>query len=293
MGRILHVLFRRRGFLFRPFDMARRRAILPRMPNIDKLANGSFCWLELGTTDQNSAKNFYGKLFGWQYHDSPMGPNDFYTMFQLQGRSVGAAYTLSAEMRAQKIPAHWMVYMLVASADATAAKAAQLGGKVLKPAFDVYDVGRMTVIEDPTGAHFCAWQAKSHSGFGIAGEEGTFCWGDLSTPNRARAAEFYSGLFGWQIMKEDEEDSHNYWHLKNGEEFIGGMPPEKFRDPNSPPSWLSYILVNDCDASAATAKELGAKFYMPPSTFEDVGRMAVLADPQGAVFAIFQPTRRK
>jgi uncharacterized protein len=263
------------------------------MPNIEKHAPGTFCWIELATNDQNAAKTFYGKLFGWSFNDAPMGPNDFYTMFNIGGRNVGAAYTLRPDQRSQGVPPHWMIYVATESADACAAKAAQLGGKVIAPAFDVYDVGRMTVLQDPTGAHFCAWQAKSHSGLGITGEEGTFCWGDLSTPNRARAAEFYSGLFGWQIMKEDEEDSHNYWHLKNGEEFIGGMPPEQFRDPNSPPSWLSYILVNDCDASAAKAKELGAKLFMPPSTFEDVGRMAVMADPQGAVFAIFQPMRRK
>ncbi len=262
------------------------------MPAIEKHAPGSFCWIELATNDQNAAKNFYGKLFGWSINDAPMGTNDFYTIFQIEGRSAGAAYTLRPEQRSQGVPPHWMIYVAVESADAAAAKAAQLGGKVLAPAFDVYDVGRMSVLQDPTGAHFCAWQAKKHSGFGSSGVDGTFCWADLGTPDRTRASAFYSGLFGWEIVKEDEKAGHDYWHIKNGEEFIGGMPPEKYRDPNAPPSWLSYIFVSDCDAGAAKAKELGAKIHMPPSTMEDVGRMAVLADPQGAVFAIFQPMRR-
>ena len=246
----------------------------------------------MATNDQNAAKEFYGKLFGWSFNDAPMGPDDFYTMFNISGRNVGAAYTLRADQLKSGVPPHWMIYIAVASANAAAAKAAQLGGKVIMPPFDVFDVGRMSVLEDPTGGHFCVWQAMKHSGTGLAGENGTFCWADLGTANRARAAEFYSGLFGWEIMKEDEKPGHDYWHIKNGEEFIGGIPPEEYKDPNSPPSWLSYILVNDCDAAAAKARELSAKFYMPPSTMEDVGRIAVLADPQGAVFAIFQPMRR-
>jgi len=61
------------------------------------------------------------------------------------------------------------------------------------------------------------------------------------------------------------------------------------RNPNAPPHWLAYFLTSNCDATATKAKQLGAKFFMEPMTMENVGRMAVLADPQGAVFAIFQP----
>src|SRR5205807_8759663 len=113
------------------------------MANIDKHPPGSFCWFELATIDQNAAKNFYTSLFGWAVNDSPMGPDDFYSMFKLQGRDTGAAYTMRKEQRAQGVPPHWMLYISVANADQAVSQAAQLGGTVLAPAFDVRDVGRM------------------------------------------------------------------------------------------------------------------------------------------------------
>jgi hypothetical protein len=89
-----------------------------------------------------------------------------------------------------------------------------------------------------------------------------------------------------------EHDTSGYLHIKNGDKFIGGIPPAAHRNPNAPPHWLLYFFVEDCDASAAKAKELGAKLHMEPMTMEGVGRMAIVADPQGAVFALFQPMRK-
>ena len=263
------------------------------MPNIENHPPGNFCWIELATTDQAAAKNFYGKLFGWTVNDSPMGPNDFYSMFQLEGRSAAAAYTIRPEQRSQGVSPHWMIYVAVASADAAANRASQLGGKVLAPPFDVYDVGRMAVLQDPTGAVFSIWQGKKHKGTEITGVDGTLCWADLSTPDQERAGKFYSDLFGWKILKEDEDPSHNYFHIQNGEDFIGGIPPATHRGPNTPPHWLPYFTVSDCDAATAKAQQLGAKIHLPPMTMEEVGRWAVTADPQGAAFAIFQSAHRR
>jgi len=276
--------------LHRPFLAPRPdQRYTPPMPNIDKHAPGSFCWTELATSNQPEAKKFYQALFGWAPNDMPMGPNEFYTMFKLEGRDTGAAYTLRSDMVAHGVPPHWALYIAVASADESAARAASLGGKVLAPPFDVFDVGRMAVIQDPTGAQFCIWQAKKHSGFGITGVAGTFCWADLMTPDTGRAAQFYSGLFGWKVEKG--KDGGPYLHIKNGEEFIGGVPPAGSAGPGVPPHWSLYYLVNDCDASTAKAKSLGARVYMPPTTMEGVGRWSVLADPQGAAFNVFQAAR--
>jgi hypothetical protein len=254
------------------------------MAHIDSHPAGDFCWIELGTTDQNAAKGFYGPLFGWTVNDIPIGPGETYSMFKLDGRDVGAAYTLRSDQVAQGVPPHWMVYVAVDSADDTARRAAELGGATLAQPFDVFDVGRMAVLRDPTGAVFCVWQAKSHKGTGIAGVHGTFCWGELSTPDPARASGFYSALFGWRM----DTPPSGYVHIVNGEESIGGILPLEHRDPNVPPHWLSYFAVSDCDAVAARANEMGAKLLMPPMTMEKVGRLAVIADPQGAVFALYQ-----
>ncbi len=260
------------------------------MANIDQHPAGSFCWIELHTTDQNAAKSFYGSLFGWEPHDNPMGPNDFYTEFKLQGREAAAGCTLRPEQRSQGIPPHWTIYIAVENADAAVKKAQQLGGKAFAPAFDVMDAGRMAIVQDPTGATFCVWQAKKNAGIRIAQVHGTLCWADLSTPDAKRASDFYSGLFGWQIIA-DPKDSSGYLHIKNGEHFIGGIPPAAHRQPGVPPHWLAYFLVDDVDASASKAKQMGAKLYLAPMTMEGVGRMSVIADPQGAVFAIFKSAR--
>jgi predicted enzyme related to lactoylglutathione lyase len=261
------------------------------MANIENNPPGSFCWVELATTDQSAAKNFYGSLLGWSVADMPMGPGDFYSIFKLEGRDTGAAYTLRKDQRERGVPPHWMVYVAVESADKAAAKADELGGKILAPAFDVFDAGRMAVLQDPTGAIFCVWQAKKNKGIGIGGVEGTFCWADLSTPNPESAGKFYSGLFGWKIAP-GEHDTSGYLHIKNGEHFIGGVPPAKHYNPQMPPHWLIYFYVSDVDATAAKASKAGAKLYLPPMTIENVGRMSVIADPQGAAFSIFKSARQ-
>jgi len=257
------------------------------MATIEKHTPGSFCWIELATTDQQAAKNFYGKLFGWEAKDTPMGPDDFYTTFKLNGRDVAAAYTMRPEQRSSGIPPNWLLYVSVENADESIERARQLGAKVCMEGFDVFDLGRMGVIQDPTGATIAVWQAKTHPGTGIIGENGTLCWADLSTSDPEAAAQFYSQLFGWTIERS-AYDSSDYLHIRNGAHNIGGIPPARTYRPDSPPHWLAYFEIANCDSITDSAKQLGARPYMEPTTMENVGRWSVLADPQGAVFAAFQ-----
>lgn len=175
------------------------------MPNIENHAPGGFCWIELGTTDQAAAADFYRQIFGWSAKDMPIGPEEVYTMFQLEGREAAAVYKLRPDQLSRGVPPHWNLYVAVESADATAARAGQLGGKLLAPPFDVFEAGRSAVLQDPTGATISLWQPNKNRGTGITASHGTLCWADLSTPDQVRAGEFYSGLFGWRIMKEDED----------------------------------------------------------------------------------------
>jgi predicted enzyme related to lactoylglutathione lyase len=261
------------------------------MPHIDQHAPGSFAWIELATTDQNAAKSFYAELFGWGFRDDPIGPTDFYTMFQVEGRNAAAAYTMSVKETLGGMPPHWNIYISVTSADETTAKATTLGGAVLAGPFDVMNHGRMSVLQDPTGAAFCIWEPKDHPGLGIAGQANTLCWADLSTPDQQKAIDFYSGLFGYKISGSTVGDS-GYLHIENGSEMIGGIQDPAFRAQNRPPFWLIYIAVDDCGAMTEKAKSLGATVYMGPEAMENVGTLTVLADPQGAVFALFQSAPR-
>jgi predicted enzyme related to lactoylglutathione lyase len=260
------------------------------MSEVNKHKPGAFSWIELATTDQNAAKAFYTSLFGWTFRDSPMGPNDFYTMFSLKDRIAAAAYTQRGDEQALHIPPHWNLYINVVSADETAKRAGELGAKVLVSPFDVFTFGRMTVLQDPTGAVFSAWQAREHPGIGIKDEPGSLCWADLNTPDPQSAATFYSRLFGWEM--EGSQHGHDYLHIKNGGDYIGGIPPIAHQNANAPPHWMIYILISDCDASTEKAKQLGARIYREPMTMENVGRLTVLADPQGAVSALFERHRR-
>jgi hypothetical protein len=259
------------------------------MPIVDKHPAGSFAWMELATTDQPSATHFYSSLFGWAAQDFPYGPASVYTMFALNGRQTSAAFTMSEAERATGVPPHWQLYVAVDDADAATARASELGAKVVHPAMDVMTFGRMAVFQDPTGAFFSVWQARDHKGMGVWAENGALCWADLQTRDRDRAMGFYSGLFGWQFDPGKDKDPGGYLHIKNGEQFIGGMPEPRTMPPGVPPHWLAYILSPDCDAQTARAVELGGRVLVPAMTIENQLRFSVLADAQGAVFALFTP----
>jgi uncharacterized protein len=257
-----------------------------RMQEVPELKPGTFCHVELGTSDSAAAKTFYSQLFGWDYADNPMGTG-FYTMLRLEGKDVGGMYELMPEMKAQGIPPHWLSYVLVESADESAEKAKAAGATLMKEPFDVYTIGRMAVIQDPTGAVFALWEPKEHKGSGIYNVPNTFCWNELGTNDTQKAGEFYSEVFGWT------RDTQNfgpmeYTMFKNGDRSAGGMYKITPEMGPMPPNWLVYFAVDDCDAKVQKATELGANVMMPPDDIPGVGRFAVLADPQGAAFAVIK-----
>ena len=260
------------------------------MANISAHKPGSFCWTELATSDQSGAKSFYGQLFGWTPEDNPMGPDEIYTIFKLKDLGAAAAYTLRPDQRQRGVPVHWSVYIAVENCDATAKRAAELGGTVLMPPFDVMSAGRMAVIHDPIGAVFSIWQAKGTPGIGVHNEEGAFCWADLLTKDRDRAVDFYGALFGWSFDKEGAAH-HNYYHVRNGSEPIAGMPAPDQLLPGTHPHWSVYFQTSNCAEKTAKAKALGAKLIDANHTHENVGTLSIVEDPQGATFCLFQSAR--
>jgi predicted enzyme related to lactoylglutathione lyase len=251
------------------------------MPNVERHEPGSFCWAELATTDAAAAKKFYTGLFGWTYEDSPAGPDMVYTMLKKGDKNVGALYNTGAQQ--QGVPPHWNTYVTVASADESAKKAKELGGKVLGEPFDVMDVGRMAIIQDPQGANFCLWQPKKHIGAQVVNEPNAMCWCELDTTDTQSAGRFYTGLFGWTT-----KPGGDYTEFQRGGTSIGGMMKIPKEWGPVPPNWLVYFAVSDCDAVAAKARAAGGSAIVPPTDIEHVGRFAVLGDPQGAVFAVIR-----
>jgi len=255
------------------------------MPVIQSHSHGSPCWFELGTTDQSAAKSFYSSLLGWASTESPI-PGGTYTMFFLDERSAGAAYTMTPDMAAQGIPPHWMIYFAVDDADAAAARVKELGGSVRMEPFDVMEHGRMAVCSDPAGAVFSVWQARGHQGVQVFGEMNSVCWVELASPDIHKSAEFYGSLFGWKVHAGS--GPMPYGEIETGGERKGGLLQMNEQWQGIPPHWGLYFLVQDCDAAAARVKELDGKICHGPFDAPGVGRIAVAADPQGAMFSMIR-----
>src|SRR5918992_5648531 len=123
---------------------------------------------------------------------------------------------------------------------------------------------------------------------------GTFSWVDLATTDPAAAKAFYAGLFGWETQDDDAGDGAVYTLCRVEGDAVCGLfeMPEDMRASGAPPNWTSYVTVDDADAAAVRAKELGGDATRDAFDVMDIGRMAVLADPQGAAFAVWQPRSR-
>jgi uncharacterized protein len=250
------------------------------MPKTDSHAPGTFCWIELATTDGQAAKSFYTSLFAWTVIEHDMGPGGIYVIFQKDGADAAAMYQIPPDMKG--MPPNWLSYVAVADADATSAKATSLGGSVISGPFDVMENGRMAVMSDPQGASLAVWQAKSHPGVGVRDEPGTLCWNELQARDMDKARAFYSELFTWR-MKESPE----YTEMHVGDTAVGGMMLSQ-APAEVPSHWMPYFAVEDCEASVARLQSLGGQVFAGPFDVPGVGRMAVAADPQGAVFSVIK-----
>ena len=260
------------------------------MAAITSYPPGTFCWTELATTDQGDAKRFYGELFGWGANDVPLGGDGAYSMMQAEGRDAAAIQQQRADERDKGIPPHWRSYVAVADADEASRRVADAGGKVLAGPFDVFESGRMSVAQDPTGAVFALWQARRHLGAGWANDPGGVVWNELLTRDTATAAQFYARVFGW-AAEAQAGGPVPYTVFKNAGRLAGGMmeiSPQMEQIGPMHAQWGVYFGVTDCDATVQRAVTLGGRVVMPPMDVAGVGRIAVLADAQGASFSIMK-----
>jgi uncharacterized protein len=269
------------------------------------------CWVDTAQPDPEAAVRFYGGLFGWDFEDRmPSDAEGNYFVARLHDRDVAAVG--SQPEGAPPTPA-WSTYIAVDSADDAATKITNAGGSTLAEPFDVLDAGRMAIFSDPAGAVFCVWQAKQNIGAEIVNEAGTWNFSDLNTRDVDGAQSFYGEVFGWVAgALEGGGFEFTFLRLPGYGDFLertvqpdlragqeeAGAPPEfadvvagmvrmtsdQFPD-DVPPHWSVTFAVEDSDATAARVEELGGKLVAPPM---DAGptRIAVVQDPQGAVFTV-------
>jgi len=249
---------------------------------------GTFCWADLGTDDPEAAKAFYVALFGWTTEDVPMGAGSPYTMCKLGDGIVCAIYGRetapgpSGPLSGEQGPPAWLSYVSVADAGAAVTAARAAGALAAQDPFDVFDAGRMAVVQDPTGAHFAVWEPRATIGATLVNVPGALCLNQLNTSDPAGAAAFYTEVFGWRI-EQVATDPAPYWGIWNGDGLNGGMMALPPGSP-APPHWLVYFASADVDTTSARTGELGGQVLLPPTPVPG-GRIAVATDPTGATFA--------
>ena len=241
---------------------------------------GTFCWVDLSTPDAGGAKAFYGSLFGWEFRDDEI-PGGVYTMCFREGDAVGAIVEQDEQ------PAHWNNYVSVESADEAAARAKDLGATMVEEPFDVMEFGRMALLADPGGATLCVWEPRSHIGAGRVNDTGCMSWNELQTREPEAAGAFYSTLFGWEMEPIHDEGQLVYTTIGNKGIQNGGFMPMSEAGGDAPAFWLPYFTVASCDGAEEEARGLGGALLAGPMDLP-AGRITVLADPQGAAFAIFE-----
>jgi uncharacterized protein len=250
------------------------------MPAVDYAPNTPR-WVDLGSPDLEGSKRFYTQLFGWEADSMPVETAGGYTIMKQGGKQVAGAGPLMMEGQ----PTVWTTYVYVDDLDATAAKVSAAGGTVMVQPMDVMDVGRMAIFMDPQGAVVAGWQPQAHTGAELFNEPVSICWNELATRDVEGSKRFYNQVFGW-TGETHPYGPTSYTELKAGDATAAGMREMGEQDPaNVPPHWLVYFAVADTDATVAKAQELGARLLVPAMTIP-AGRLAVLSDPQGAVFAV-------
>lgn len=276
------------------------------MSERDRYISGVPCWVDTSQPDPEAAVQFYSGLFGWEFEDvMPPEAEGSYFIARLRGGDVAAVAPVATGAPAR---ATWNTYIWVDSADATASKAADAGGRVLAEPFDVMDSGRMAVLADPEGAVFNVWEAKQHRGAQIFNEPGSLNFNGLNTHDREGAKKFYGEVFGWGTLAMG--GGFEAWTLgaygdhlaferptirqemadmgtPGFEDVVATLNPIGEDQPDTPAHWSVTFAVADADASAQKAEELGATILAPPFDAPWV-RMTVIADPQGATLIASQ-----
>lgn len=258
------------------------------MPMFAKHEPGTFCWVDLSTTQQQAAKEFYHGLFGWEYEDLPVGEGHIYSMCKLRGKSVAAMATLCDDLQAKGVPPSWTSYISTPDVDTWCRRAKQMGATVDAEPYDVFDAGRMAFLTDPTGACFALWQPKEHIGAEIRDEAGSLVWNELATHNVEASRAFYSELCNWKSQHMDM-GRFVYTTFCREDKHVGGMMPLQPEWGEIPSHWAPYFAVEHCDVTAKKATETGGIVMVPPTDIPSVGRFALIQDPQGAMFYVLQP----
>ncbi|PZG87416.1 hydrolase [Streptomyces sp. NTH33] len=226
------------------------------------------CWVDAQLPDLEAGKRFYGELFGWDFDGETYGR---FVLARLEGDPVAAL----APKTDGRMPTVWTVYFATSDVRALAARIGAGGGQIVTPPARADGLGTAALAADPEGAVFGLWQPGSHPGFGRRHETGTFVWAQLYTRDTEAANAFYGGLFHAALFGPGAEP--DFGRAAVSEVFPAEMPPH----------FLVHFRVTDLEAALGTVGRLGGRVQVPPFG-TSYGNVAVVADNQGASFAVLQ-----
>ncbi|MFC9685150.1 VOC family protein [Streptomyces sp. NPDC056948] len=247
---------------------------------------GTPCWVSLMVHGLAATEEFYGALFGWEFRPGPqqLGP---YVRALLDGREVAGLGRLPTD---RQLPIAWTPYFASQNADLTAERVRSSGGTIGVGPLDASDAGRLAIGSDPSGAVFGIWQAAAHLGTAVSGVPGTPAWNELLTFESASVAKFYQTVFGYQEEPVVSAGFDYVTLLRGGEPVAGihGLGQALPRDQG--PHWVTYFQVADLDDTLDHLVHLGGHVLRPAHDTAH-GRVANVADPEGARFALLQRQR--
>jgi predicted enzyme related to lactoylglutathione lyase len=241
-------------------------------------------WVDLASADAEASRDFYAKLFGWKLDVNPDPLYGGYALAKLGDQDVGGI----GPTQSPDQPTAWSLYVGTDDAAALDAKVQAAGGTVIAPAFDVGDLGKMAVYQDPSGAFFSGWQPSGMGTFrhGVANSLG---WAELNSRGLEKAIPFYQQVFGWTTkVSPMGEGQGDYTEFQvDGDSIAGALEIGPMQPAELPSYWMAYFDVDDVDSAYAKALGLGAHEMVAPADYPG-GRFAIVSDPQGAVFGLLK-----
>jgi predicted enzyme related to lactoylglutathione lyase len=241
-------------------------------------------WVDLSSSDPDASRAFYSKVLGWQIDVNPDPQYGGYALAKVGGKDVAG---IGPKMMAEA-PTAWSIYIGTNDIEGLAAKVQAAGGKVIAPAMQVGEQGKMAVFQDPAGAYISAWQPIQMRGFAPDAANG-FGWAELSARGFQKDISFYTTVFGWTSKESpmgEGQPPYTMFYL-GGDDVAGGMEMNPMVPAQVPSYWMPYFNVGDVDASFQKAIAAGAKELVSPIDFPG-GRFAILSDPQGAAFGVLK-----
>jgi predicted enzyme related to lactoylglutathione lyase len=277
------------GIIATPAAMAAPPSLPPLSnPASSEHLPGKVIFVALATPDLTAAKTFYADLFGWTFHDIPLGETA-YAEADLNGHPVAGLFQRPVKAGEHRQPA-WLSLISTSSVDSTTKTALQHGAKVLFEPHDVPNLGRDAVLADPQGAVFAVLASSSGDPPDVLANPGEWIWSSLITTDPDADAAFYQTLFDYDVFDQSADQGAQHYILASGNYARASVNSPPGAAVQAHPYWLNYVRVDDAVAAAAKVVTLGGRVLVEPRTNRQGGKVAVVADPLGAPFGLLEWT---